>query len=176
MFQLPDGETEPCLIQQGYEYWLRQCDGQQIPSWSDIDPAAIKHLLPNIVVIHVSYNPLDFVERITGDVILSHSAENSMHRNWRNYEGRGPDSKIWKVMQDVVETGEASFQTIPYVGPQKYFKGINTVICPILGEGRKVTRLMSFVDYIMRSDSPLEKEIAQHHSSRFSNRPKGLVS
>ncbi len=167
MFQLSQDEVPPCLIQQGYEYWLNQCDGQKIPSWSDINPAAIKHLLPNVVVIHVSYDPLDFVERITGDVILSHSSENSMQRNWRDYEGRGPDSVIWKVMQNVVETGEPSFQTIPYVGPQKYFKGINTVICPILGEDNKITRLLSFVDYIMRSDSQLEKEIVEHHSNRF---------
>jgi len=167
MLQLPNGETEPCLIQQGYDYWLKKCNGRKLPSWADIDPAEIKHLLPNIVVIHVSYDPLDFVERITGDVILSHSTSNSMGRNWRDFEGRGPDSVIWKVMQEVVDSGDASFQTIPYVGPQKYFKGINTVICPVLGEDGKITRLMSFVEYIMRSDSQLEKDIAQQQSTRF---------
>ncbi len=167
MLQLPDSETAPCLIQQGYAYWLKQCDGRKMPYWSDINPAKIKHLLPNIVVIHVSYDPLDFIERITGDVILSHSTTNSMGRNWRDYEGRGPDSTIWKVMQEVVETGEVSYQTIPYIGPQKYFKGINTVICPIMGEDGKITRLMCFVDYIMRSESQLEKDIALQQSNRF---------
>lgn len=138
-----------------------------MPRWQDIDPSQIKSLLPNIVVIHVSRDPLDFVERITGDVVLSHSSMNSMGKNWRDYNGRGPDSTIWKSIEEVVINRKASFQTIPYVGPQKYFKGIETVICPISEDGVTVDRTIAFVEYIPRSDQQLEKDVALQHMGRF---------
>ncbi|WP_025898660.1 PAS domain-containing protein [Sneathiella glossodoripedis] len=155
------------IVDEGLKYWTEKCGNRLMPRWADINPAEIKHLLPNLVLIHVEYDPLDFIERITGDVILSHSAQNSMGKRWRTYEGRGPDSKIWQSMEEVVNTCKINRNSIPYVGPQKYFKGIETVICPISEDGTTVTRLLTFVDYIARTDSQVESEVALKHISRF---------
>ena len=155
------------ITQDGLKYWQQKCGDHSMPRWRDIDPSEIKSLLPNIVVIHVSHDPLDFMERITGDVILSHSSLNSMGKSWREYEGRGPESKIWKSMEDVVTCKQASFQSIPYVGPQKYFIGIETVICPVSEDENRVDRIIAFVDYIPRNDQQLEKEVALQHMGRF---------
>ncbi len=167
MQQIRQEKSVASLIQEGLDYWTKKCGRRQMPSWSDINPSEIKHLLPNLVLIHVQHDPLDFVERITGEIILSHSAENSMGKYWREYEGRGPDSQIWKSMEEVVHSKTTSLKSIPYVGPQKYFKGIETVICPISEDGETVSRILTFVDYIPRNERQLESEVALQHLSRF---------
>lgn len=135
------------LIQQGFAYWLSKCDNDPMPKWQDIKPDEIKRLLPSIVVIHVLSDPLDFIERITGEKILEHSTLNSMGKNWRDYEGRGPGSNIWKAFSNVVETGEPSFQSIPYVGPHREFMKVQSVICPISDDGIIVNKIITFVDF-----------------------------
>lgn len=140
------------LIQQGYSYWLSKCHGRELPKWRDIDPAEIKSLLPSIVIIHVLRDPLDFVERITGDNILEHSSTNSMGKNWRDYEGRGPGSNIWKAFLHVVETQKANFQIIPYVGPHREFMKVESVICPISDDGININKIMAFVEFCAPSE------------------------
>jgi hypothetical protein len=167
MQQTLQKQSPPSIVQEGLDYWTEKRGDRLMPRWSDIDPSDIKHLLPNLVLIHVQHDPLDFVERITGEIILSHSAANSMGKSWRSYEGRGPDSQIWKSMEDVVQSKTCSLKSIPYVGPQKYFKGIETVICPISEDGKTVSRLLTFVEYIARNEQQLESEIALQHLARF---------
>ncbi|WP_206378259.1 PAS domain-containing protein [Sneathiella limimaris] len=168
MFQDSAKVTPNHIIEDGFRYWQSIKGNNLVPKWSDFDPAAIKPLLPHIVVIHVLNDPLDFVERITGDTILSHSSKNSMGRNWRTYEGRGPDSKIWKTMEDVVQTKQPNFQTIPYVGPQNAFKEIQTVVLPMSEDGQTVSRTVTFVEYIEKSEAQLEQEALSLYSARKS--------
>ncbi len=123
-----------------------------MPSWADISPADIKGLLPNVVITHVHYNPLDFMERVTGGEILKHSQRNSMGVLWSEYEGRGPDSAIWQSFQNVVESKEASFESVPYIGPHKDFLNVEVVTCPISDDGEIVNKLISFVDYLSKCD------------------------
>ncbi len=161
-------ENSSSLIKEGYAYWESKCNGEQIPSWSDINPSEIKSLLPNVVIIHVSHDPLDFVERITGDAILSRSTQNSMGKSWREYEGRGPDSQIWKVMEEVIIQEQPSFHSIPYVGPHQEFMKVDTVACPLKGKNDEITRLLVFVDYLPTDDSEdISKFLVPESTKRF---------
>lgn len=123
-----------------------------MPAWSDISPAHIKPLLPHLVVTHVLRDPLDFIERITGGEIIKHSHRNTMGVLWSEFEGRGADSLIWKSFAEVVELGQASFQSVPYVGPQKDFLTVEVVTCPISDDGSTVNKIISFVAFISRSN------------------------
>ncbi len=141
------------LVKEGFQYW-ENCKGSKpIPSWSDISPAEIKHLLPSIVVTHVLQDPLDFVERITGEKILERSRVNSMGKNWRDYPGREPGSQIWSVFEKVVITGQPNFNFIPYIGPHKEFIKVVTAICPISDNGKDINKLIAFVDFVSQSES-----------------------
>ncbi|GEM_PF-5025207 len=147
------------VIREGLTYWEICKNGNPLPSWSDINPAEIKHLLPSLVVSHVLYEPLDFVEKITGERILERSNANSMGRNWRNFPGRGPGSKIWSVFENVVRNRQPSYNVVPYAGPQNEFLKVIAVTCPISTDGDKIERLISFVDYISQSDQEISLEV-----------------
>ena len=149
----------PRVIEEGLTYWEKSKNGKPLPSWQDINPAEIKHLLPSVVVAHVSYNPLDFIERITGERILEHSNGNSMGRNWRDFPGRGPGSKIWSVFENTVNSRQPSYNVVPYVGPHNEFLKVVAITCPISSDGEKIDRLISFVDYISQTDNELELDV-----------------
>lgn len=135
------------IVQDGYTYWLSKRIDGRLPSWRHINPAEMKKLLPSISVIQVSHDPLDFVEKITGDKILRNSYANSMGRNWLEFEGRGPGSRIWETHAEAVRTGQANFQSIPYVGPHREFMRVETVICPLSDDNKTVDRILSFVEF-----------------------------
>lgn len=155
------------LIHEGYSYWKSKNTNQVLPTWAHINPAEIKSLLPNIVVLHVQHDPLDFVEKITGDMILSRSTENTMGIKWSTYNGRGPESKIWQVMEEVVVTKQPSFHSIPYVGIHKEFMEIETVTCPISEDGETVSRIICFVEYIPFSEEAAALEYLKNEHSHF---------
>jgi len=145
-----DFENASALIQRGYGYWKTKAGTRPAPTWRDIKPAEIKDLLPDLVVIHVLQNPLDFVERITGERIIEKNHGNSMGIYWRQIPGRGPGSRIWASLEDVVSYQKPSFQTIPYIGPHKDFLRVQTITCPISDDVKTVNKMLGFIDYLRR--------------------------
>lgn len=141
------------LLQRGYDYWtVKACHSPSgIPTRAEIDPADIPELLPNIVLTHVLRDPLDFIERITGDTVLEHSHRNSMNIRWRDFPGRGPDSALWQHFKEVVTFRIPRSDRITYVGPQKDFKEAQVVTCPLSDDGELVNKTISFVDYLSLS-------------------------
>ena len=143
-------KLETDITRSGYEYWLSKVRDGRMPRRADIDPAEIKELLPNVVLIDVSHDPLDFVERIAGDTILHHSRQNSMGIRWSEYSGRGPESHIWQHFEKVVVEKCAVAATVPYVGPHSDYLTVELISCPLSEDGDRVSKILSFVAYLLR--------------------------
>ncbi len=150
MMSLAQLDDATDIVSRGYLYWCEKAHGQIAPKWADIDPAEIVELLSHIVVIHVLREPLDFVERITGQTIIENSFRNGMHICYRDFDGRGPGSAIWAIMETVTIEKKPSFQQVPYVGPNQDFLQLQTVVCPISDDRLKVNKLLAFVDFLYR--------------------------
>jgi len=57
------------LLHQLHQYWLDKRGARALPSWSDINPAEIVRLLPNIIVAAVEYDPMRIYFRLVGTQI-----------------------------------------------------------------------------------------------------------
>lgn len=143
-------KLETDITRSGYEYWLSKVRDGRMPRRADIDPAEMKRLLPNVVLIDVSQDPLDFVERIAGDTILHHSRHNSMGIPWSDFPGRGPDSHIWQHFELVATEKRAVSATVPYVGPHADYLTVELISCPLSEDGETVNKILSFVAYLLR--------------------------
>ena len=53
------------------QYWRSKCAGRFAPARGDIDPADMVAVLPRIMMVEVSYDPLDFRYRLAGTGIRS---------------------------------------------------------------------------------------------------------
>ncbi len=147
---LADIESAEPRIKRGYAYWQQQAGFRAMPTWAEIDPAAIAELLPYVVVTHVLRDPLDFVERIAGEIVLNNNASNRMHIPWTNIPERGPDSEIWQQFVEVIEGCQPTFRQVPYFGPHKEFMQVQVLRCPISDDGVGVNKVISFVNYTSR--------------------------
>ena len=57
------------LLQRLHHYWLVKRGARALPSWSDINPAEIVRLLPNIIVAGIEHDPLRVHFRLVGTQI-----------------------------------------------------------------------------------------------------------
>lgn len=145
-----DMAAMPPAIRIGALYWSKKRAGRAMPSRSDIDPADLKTILGNLVMMDVHHDPLDFEARVVGEVIRSHSARNYIGVRWSTYPPRGPDSAIWAFHRHVVEEECPRFGSLPYVGPHKEFLRVVQLACPLTTRDGRVRKILSFVAYLPR--------------------------
>jgi hypothetical protein len=73
--RLDDPELAPDL-RQAFDYWQAKRGGRLAPSRADIDPIEIAPLLPRVMLVDVSADPVDFRFRLAGTGIFRiHGAE-----------------------------------------------------------------------------------------------------
>lgn len=141
------------LIRAGAAYWTEKCDGRPMPHRRDIDPIEFRRLLGNVVLMDVLREPLDFVERITGETVQHHNHRNYMGIPWRELPERGPDSKIFQFFESIVQSRQPRYDRVPYVGPHKHFLRVEVLACPLADDRGDVYKVLSYVDYRPREDS-----------------------
>jgi len=140
------------FLQMAYDHWATLRGDRVMPARADFDPMDIPRALPNIVLIEVQKEPLDFLYRVVGSVIVHHSAT-SFSGQWMSEipERRSPNAP-WMNCQKVVESCKPSRSTIPYVGPHKEFLETTQITLPLSSavDARDVTHLLLVIDYLSR--------------------------
>jgi hypothetical protein len=90
-----------------HEYWLSIRAGRRMPARADVDPVQIpRHLLANILLIEVSYDPLRFYYRVMGTAIAKMLGE-----DWTGKfvdEIEAANKNILQQYIDVAESAEPS--------------------------------------------------------------------
>ncbi len=138
----------------GLEYWMSKRAGRRMPSRGDIDPAEIIELLPNILLIDVARDPLDFRYRLTGTVVDAHMNEPMTGRWMSSIPHQQAPSRIWSACARVVEERTAQSSDAPYVGPMKDFVIVEDILMPLSDDGETVDMIFVVVDYLRQSDLP----------------------
>lgn len=74
----------PCKVRDLHHYWLGKRGARSLPSWSDIEPAEIPRLLPNLIVAGVEYggveqDPFRIRYRLAGTQVVEFRGEITGH-------------------------------------------------------------------------------------------------
>ena len=136
------------LVRWAYDYWKGKIRDGRLPGRADLDPIEMKPVLPNIVLLKVRRDPLDFYYRLIGTEIDRHSENYNTGRWMSDVPERRAPSTVWANCKAVVETGQPSCRSIPYVGPHKDFLSTCQVALPLSGDGKQVDMVLVVVDYI----------------------------
>ncbi|MDJ0948072.1 MAG: PAS domain-containing protein [Alphaproteobacteria bacterium] len=139
------------IISLARTYWDRIRGSRQMPSRKDIDPGDIRDILPNVVLLDVQQEPLDFRYRLIGTEVDRHSSEKHTGKWVTDIPERAPPSKVWENLVHVVETGAPSEQSVPYVGPLQDFVTTRQITLPLSDNGSDVNMLLIVIDYVVRS-------------------------
>lgn len=119
-----------------------------MPSRADIDPVENPHLLPNLLLISVRHEPLDFYYRLIGTEIDRHSIQPNSWKWVSEIPHNAAPSRIFSTYKTVVETRAPTDRELPYVGPMKDFKHVHHVMMPLSDDGETVSMLFGAVDFV----------------------------
>lgn len=134
--------------QSALTHWQKAKKGNLLPSRSDFDLAALAPFLPNIVLLDVVNDPLDFRYRVIGNVAMQNFTKNYTGLALSEIPGKGPDSAVFSSLETVVRSKEPCAQHIPYVGPNHDFKKISSLALPLAKDHINVDKIMIIVEFL----------------------------
>jgi hypothetical protein len=136
-------------VQEFYRYWLGLRRGRRYPSRRDIDPGAIPHLLPNVLLLDVHREPLDFEYRLIGDEIATRLGA-QRGRRVREACLINVSSSAYRNYCIVVETGMPQFLEGP--ASAACLDGRHVVVsrvhCPLSSDGESIDKIFSYVAFL----------------------------
>lgn len=140
-----------------YEYWLKLRGDRRFPSKTDVDIAAIPWLAASLMLLKVSYDPLDFEYRIIGDEIASRLGHVKGRRVREAALLNVEASSAYGNYCAVVEAGKPQFMAgwacLPFRADEPFL--LARVHCPLSSDGQTVDHILSCVQL-----SFLERRIA----------------
>ncbi len=144
----PSIVTDPGVLR-FYRHWLELRRGRRFPSRRDVDPTAIPDMLPNVLLLDVHYDPLDFEYRLVGDEIVSRLGP---HKGRRVHEACliNVSSSAYRNYCAVVETGAPQF--LEGAAAVACLDGRQVVVsrvhCPLSSDGETIDKIFSYVAFL----------------------------
>jgi hypothetical protein len=132
-------------------YWKALRGARSMPSRSDLTPADMLSFLPNVILVDVLSDPLDFKYRLVGTKVtlkMLHTDNTGKTMRELEFKGQGPESKIFSNCAKVIETQYPLAGKTPYVGKNSKFKATEDIIMPLSEDGNIVNMLFVTCEFI----------------------------
>jgi hypothetical protein len=152
-------------LRQLFAYWDKLRAGRIGPSWSEIDPAEIKALLPHVIVAEFLSDPFDIRFRLVGTMIVEAYGEDFMGRNLRSLEPTG-GVDLWlelyaRLAKDRLPAYGRYSLSSDYVQTQYVDAGF----FPLSTDGEKVDKAIELEDWSLATT--LAPSMLMHPAWRF---------
>lgn len=138
-------------VRELYEHWLKLRGTRRFPAKTQIDIADIPHLASALMLLKVTYEPLDFEYRIIGDDIANRLG-NVKGRRVRQAALLNVDASAYRNYCAVVEAGKPQFMegwaAIPYQPDEPCL--LSRVHCPLAEDGETIDHILSCVAFSFR--------------------------
>lgn len=151
-----DLENATPLLRQAYDYWNAQRGSRPMPARADLDPADMRRLLPNIILMDVLHDakpgwPLDFRYRLIGTRADAMMNARYTGKCMSDLEHQQPGSRIWNSLSRVATGKQPQINRVPYVGPHKEFMSVVDMVMPLSSDGgTTIDMLFCILDFIPR--------------------------
>lgn len=139
------------INRQALEYWIKIRGDRPMPSRADLDPIDIRQILPNVVLLDVTHDPLDFRYRLIGTKIVSQLNDDHTGKWMSEIPHQKPPSTIWSSCETVVNQKLPMTTEIPYTGRNRDFAVSEDIVMPLSADGINVTMLFVVIDFFRRS-------------------------
>jgi len=141
-------------VQDFYAYWLKLRGDREFPAKSEVDLAAIARFAANVMLLKVTYDPLDFEYRIVGDEIATRLGS-VKGRQVREAALLNVDKSAYSNYCEVIGGRRPQFlegwALIPFRGTDRYL--LSRVHCPLSEDGRTIDHILSCVAFGARGVS-----------------------
>ncbi|MBI1189010.1 MAG: PAS domain-containing protein [Alphaproteobacteria bacterium] len=146
------------LCRSGLEHWRSLAATTALPDHRNVDPAAMRALLPYTYLVDVLEGGSDFRYRLIGTNIAAHTPRDNTGSLISQIETQGSQSQLRALYASVVAGRAPRFQRIAYrtrLGMRSWYE---TIACP-MGDGTTesaVTRLIGWAEHFQQPVDSLE--------------------
>ena len=141
-----------------FDYWQRIHPAEGLPGRQHFDPAAVVHLLPNLVLVEVHRAPLRFRYRLVGSRIDSINGK-PLSGGWLDevYADHAKASMVIDAYAQVVATAQpAWWRGTPNVVPEPGCRTIEALRLPLAADGKTVDLILGIALYFDEAGAPLD--------------------
>jgi hypothetical protein len=135
-------------VRQLHAHWEQVRGARAMPGRADIDPSAIKPLLPNMVIADISHDPLRVRYRLVGTAVAERARFDFTGTWLHEVDFREP--KDWIALYEIfVREKRPLFDRseIPYEDPVRPPQPYEFCMLPLSADGATVTHMLSLEDY-----------------------------
>lgn len=135
-------------VRQLHAHWEQVRGGRLLPARGDIDPSALKPLLPNIVIADVFHDPLRVRYRLVGTSVVEHSRFDFTGK-WLHEVDFGEPQDWIGLYAIMVREKRPLFDRseIPFVDAVRPPQPYEFCMLPLSADGATATGMISIEDY-----------------------------
>ncbi len=146
-------QLETPTLQDGFDHWASLERDNPLPKRSSFDPSELPpHLLPHIVMLEVSTEPLDFRYRVIGDQVLRYLSNNHTGEWVSNIAHQAAPRPLFKTLADIVSRREPALSKMLFFDPGQDYLANTEIIFPLCLPDGQISRLLVFIDLVTESE------------------------
>lgn len=154
---LPIAGIHSPKLKQAHDYWLGRRGNRTMPAREDIHPEEIAPILGNILLVDVTYDPLDFRYRLFGSAIAEAHGADYGGMSVRDLEPDGFNDLIWEQYSEVVESRTPLVHQVVYDTPKKLLS-YERITMPLSSDDDTIDMLFAVSEYEKRFWQGIEAE------------------
>ena len=127
-----------------YDYWAGKRDAKgKLPARADLDPAEIPALLPYVMLLDISHDPLDFKVRLAGTDICRRFGEEVTGKMLRQIDLDGETEHIFAQYAEAATSGQPRLDVQEFQRNDGRYMHYYRVILPLAADGTHVDMLLT---------------------------------
>jgi hypothetical protein len=130
------------------KYWNSLRGDRPLPSRHDIDPGAIKGILPHILLTGIEYNPFRVFYRLVGTELVRFAKFDFTNRYADSLQFQDTEGADWaEFYRAAVEARRPGIGISYWTVAGNLQRWIEFIICPLSSDGKVIDRCIAAEDY-----------------------------
>ncbi len=125
-----------------YAYWQRKLEGRRMPARSDIEPFDLKVVLPQLILLDVQRDPLDFRYRVAGTRTYDIFGCDLTGRSVRQLAPPALSGAIWASLEAMTRDGLPQHAHLEFATADGYARSYRVLRLPLGDDGATVDRIL----------------------------------
>jgi len=141
-------------VREIFAYWDGKRGDRKMPRRADIDPAEVRRLLPNILLVDVKWDPLDFVYRLVGtEEVAMRRADPTGKRVEENTFGPSRDL-VMANYRAVAANGGLLYDPNSFTSLDGRYIRDESLFLPLSEDGQRVSQILVYAYYRFAAPPP----------------------
>lgn len=129
------------------DYWQRKHRDGRLPGRAAIDPVALKRVLPQLLLIDVEREPLDFRYRLAGTLTYDIFGFDLTGKRVRDIPPPDWGETVWRSLAELVKTRQPQYVRLDFITEEGHVRSYRVLRLPLAEDGVTVDCVLVMGDF-----------------------------